>query len=235
MKIGALWNRALNASLQKLLLKAKLLPDPEERGDLRYIPRAEIQDLVKPHAMIRVDASYSYSDGSLPWCDLHVLLSIAVDRHPKSVVEVGTFDGQTTRHLAVNLPESTIHTIDLPEAASEELPEIIPKDDFHLIHSRRVGWVFKSDVSITNVTQHFGDTATLAFPPAELYFIDGSHTYEYVRNDTEKALDCSVAKTILWHDCDYWHPGVLKYLRELTESGRPVRRIKGTHMAVLFR
>jgi hypothetical protein len=114
----------------------------------------------------------------------------------------------------------------------------MPKDDFHLITSRRVGVEYRSDPSISNVVQHFGDTATWDFGIAEgatFYYIDGAHTYEYARNDTEKALAAARgrAATLMWHDCDRWHPGVARWIAEMATTGYPVKRIAGTRLAIM--
>jgi hypothetical protein len=228
-------DRLLNATVASILRKARLLPTPEH-GDLGQIPKATLQHILKSRPIIRVDGLYSPSsvDGSLPWCDVTALLSIAIERSPKTVVEIGTLHGNTTRLLAINLPNSHIYTIDLPE---NEDPTAggLEKDDLHLIRSRRLGAEFRSDPSIRNVTQLLGDTATMEFPSAEFFYIDGSHTYEYVKNDTQRAMSISEAKTIIWHDCDVSHPGVTKWLCEMVDAGCPVRRIIGTNLAVLYR
>jgi hypothetical protein len=216
----------MNVSISKVLNKLR-------SGDLNRIKSVTIKEILSSGQIVRVDGSYSYVDGSLPWSDATALLSIAMDRAPKTIVEIGTLHGHTTRLLALNFPTSQIHTIDLP-ADPNLASGTLPKDDFHLIKGRRLGEEFRSDPSINNVTQHLGDTAILPFPDAELFFIDGSHTYEYVKNDTEKAMVTGRAKTLIWHDCDSTHPGVTRWLRELAERGLPVRRIVGTSLAVLF-
>jgi len=61
----------------------------------------------------------------------------------------------------------------------------LPKDDSHLIGNRRVGEAIVSDPTLTNVTQHY--SATWVFSPVQglhFVFIDGSHTYGYIRSDT---------------------------------------------------
>jgi hypothetical protein len=217
----------MNVSIARIVQRAK-----ERTGNLGRIKSIRLQDLLKGQPIIRMDGAYAYVDGSLPWADATALMSIAVDRAPKTVVEIGTLHGHTTRLLALNLPNAQIDTIDLPPDPTMAAGTL-PKDDFHLIIGRRLGEEYRSDPSITNVTQHLGDTAMLPFPDAEFFFIDGSHTYEYVKNDTEKALAKSAVKTIVWHDCDANHPGVTKSLRELTDRGLPVKRILGTNLAVL--
>lgn len=226
--------RLLNVTPAAILRKLHVLPKPRVDPNLLQIPAVPLSEALKGRPTIRVDGLYSYVDGSLPWADIIALLSIAVDRHPQTVVEIGTLHGHTTRLLAINLPMSQIHTIDLPldftPASGEQ-----EKDDLHLIRNRRVGEEYRSDPSVTNVIQHLGDTARLPFPEGELYYIDGAHTYEYVRNDSEKALNISKVKTIIWHDCDEAHPAVTRRLHEMTIEGFPVRRIANTHLAVLDR
>lgn len=228
-------DRLLNASAASVLRKAHLLPDPEH-GDLGHIPKASLQEFLRGRPTVLVDGLYSPSsvDGSLPWCDVTALLSIAVERAPRTVIEIGTLHGHTTRLLAINLPDSQVYTVDLPENA-DPYTTGMEKDDFHLIRGRRLGEQFRSDPSIGNITQLLGDTATMTFPKAEFVYIDGSHTYEYVKNDTAKALDESEAKTLVWHDCDGSHTGVTRWLREMVDRGYPVRRVANTNLAVLYR
>ncbi len=204
---------------------------------LDQIPEVPLPDLVA-RPLIRIDGSYTYVEGSLPLCDLVALLSVVVDRAPGTVFEIGTFNGHTTRLMALNVPNAQIHTVDLPEdftgtPAEQPSGDGPEKDDWHLIQSRRVGAQYRADPSITNVTQHFGDTAKYPFPAADLFFIDGSHTYSYVRNDTEKAFATGSAKTLLWHDCDRGHPDISRWLLEMIQAGHPVRRIQDTNLAIL--
>ena len=206
---------------------------------LKRIPEIELRRLVRSFSPLFVDSRYVCVEGSLPWVDLVTLLTIACDRRPKAVLEIGTFYGHTARLLALNLPDSVVHTIDLPLAFDRKADDVVlPKDDFHLIKGRQVGAAFQGDHSIANIVQHYGDTAIWDFSQvqdASVFFIDGSHTYEYARNDTEKCLAAANGRpcTLLWHDCDGGHRGVIRYLAELACSGYPVRRIAGTNLAVL--
>ena len=61
-------------------------------------------------------------------------LAAAIEE-PEVVLEIGTYNGATTRLIALNLPRAKIHTLDLPpDISSEELHQSkLPKDDFHLI------------------------------------------------------------------------------------------------------
>jgi hypothetical protein len=212
-----------------------------EYRDLESIPAVSLESLLHSPPMILVDGTHAYVDGSLPSRDLLALLALLVDRAPQVVLEVGTFHGMTTRLMARNLPGAKIHTVDLPE----ELPDtsaqpsaLLPKDDFHLISSRRLGHAYRSDPSVKNVVQHAEDTAVWDFGAAEdatFFFIDGSHTYEYAKNDSLKSLAACAGRcgTIVWHDCNRIHPGVTRWLAEMIADGFPIQRIEGTDLAVL--
>jgi hypothetical protein len=83
--------------------------------------------------------------------------------------------------------------------------------------------------------QHFGDTANFNFSKfgnPTFFFIDGSHTYEYCENDSEKCLAlCQGKGLFLWHDCDHSHPGVVRFISEWRAAGRNIARIEGTGLA----
>jgi hypothetical protein len=234
MALGTFAQRLMNVSPAKITRKLRqrgLLAKTLEEDLLDQIPRIALSEIVG-RQIVRIDGSYSHVDGSLPLCDLLALLSVLVSRSPQTVLEIGTFNGYTTRLMALNLPGAEIHTIDLPENFSDSGAGM-PKDDWHLISGRRVGSEYRADPSITSVKQHFGDTAEYVFPAAEIFFIDGSHTYAYVRNDTEKALMSSATKVLIWHDCDQNHPEVTRWLVEMIHNGYPVRHIEGTNLAIL--
>lgn len=222
----------MDVSLRKVAERVYRWYRPFPPNYFPQIPRVELGKLVG-RPLVTVDGGYSYKDGSLPWGDILALLSVMVDRAPKSVLEIGTFHGHTTRLMALNMPRAAIYTMDLPENFAPEDDTGLKKDDWHLINSRRVGAEYRADSSITNVKQLFGDTAECEFPDAELFFIDGAHTYEYVRNDTTKALASPAAKTLLWHDSDGGHRDVTRWLAGMIQAGYPVRQIEGTNLAIL--
>ena len=154
-------------------------------------------------------------------------------------MEIGTYNGATTRLIALNLPRAKIHTLDLPPDmhSAESHQSKLPKDDFHLIGNRRIGEAFLSDPAIINVTQHFGDSATWDFSPVQGFdfvFIDGSHTYQYIRSNTIRCAEAAAGRAaFFWHDFDYCHYDVVRYLTEMASAGLPVRRIASTNMAMM--
>ena len=188
----------------------------------------------KPSIQLTVQ---NYEDGILPTEQAVALLAIAVVENPKEVFEIGTFCGHTTKLLAQNLREALIHTIDLPPDFSpgNDPAQKIPKDDFHLINQRTVGREFQNEHGSDRIIQHYGDTADWDFSQvknATFFFIDGSHTYEYCKNDSEKCYRvCRGKGTFFWHDCDLDHVGVLQFIKEWRALGRNIVRIRGTSLA----
>jgi predicted O-methyltransferase YrrM len=63
----------------------------------------------------------------------------------------------------------------------------------------------------------------------DMIFIDGSHSYEYVQNDTRRALEmCAPNGLILWHDYMIWND-VTDYLNNLSGT-LPLRHMRGTSL-----
>lgn len=189
---------------------------------------------------IKVDLHFADISGSTPIRDLMVILALAIHQQPKAALEFGTFYGSTTKNLANNLPDATIHTIDLPPD-SKQAQDIIkdrPVDDLHLIESRQLGKAFRDTPFSSRIVQHEGDTATYDYSiirdEVSFFLVDGSHTYEYAKNDTIKAFSVSSTfSTIAWHDCDDTHPGVTRWLGELIDAGLQVQRVRDTVVAFM--
>ncbi len=204
---------------------------------LHQIPTVHLTDLLgdrKCQIRLRV---MKYEDGMLPYREAVTLLSLLVVEQPREVLEIGTYMGHTVRAMAENLERSIIHTIDLPPdfSAEKDAGSFPPKDDFHLIARRIVGREFKGQPIENRIVQHFGDTALMDFGQIgepTFFFIDGSHTYEYCRNDSEKCLAiCPQGGTFFWHDCDEMHPGVVKLILEWRALSRNIVRIEETGLA----
>ena len=166
----------------------------------------------------------------------HSLASYAIDLvslcwvcraiEPRVVFEIGTLEGYTALHFALNTPpEARVYTPDLPpDAASAPLLPTTLMDDVHIQGARRRhGYLFDSFPERAKITCLYGDSASFDFSPysgqVDLFFIDGAHSYEYVRADTLNALRCTrPGGVILWHD--YGRVGVNGVSRWLHELAR---------------
>ena len=112
-------------------------------------------------------------------------------------------------------------------------------DDRNIRDQRGVDRCFFDGTSVSGKIQRlFGDSATFDYASFEarvdLFFIDGAHSYEYVRSDTLNALRCCrPGSVIAWHDFGrFGVNGVTRWLRELSRS-RAVYCVPGGSLAFM--
>ena len=169
-----------------------------------------------------------------------VLCALAQLLACRTIFEIGTFRGDTSWLLAHNLPHAHVFTLDLPgpESAGRVRLEITDVDEY--FHTWGRGERFRGTPEGLRITPLVGDSATFDFSPyrgaMDLIYIDASHSYSYVRADTEAALAMlSPSGTIVWDDYTYY-PGIYAYLNELAPTlDRPIYHLLGTRLAVYAR
>lgn len=141
------------------------------------------------------------------------------------ILEIGTSSGGTTWHLAANAgKEASIFTVDLPphyshiKYSSNKLATMRATGD-------KLGMLFRGTPESERITQILVDSKDilkeLGDNKFDFIFIDGAHTYEYVKNDTQNALKLiKDGGYIVWHDYFVFYPdfGVFDYLRELNKK-----------------
>jgi predicted O-methyltransferase YrrM len=178
--------------------------------------------------------------------DLESFLLAALAKGTKRLFEFGTGSGRTTYLLAMNSePDARITTISMPRDRQMKLANQMncAEVDHTLSESRWEGFVYTSTPAAQKIEQLFQDTATLDATPyretMDLIFVDGGHSYPYVKNDSERALEMvAPGGTIVWHDYRGLFPretrGVFQYLNEL-RCTIPLRRIEDTSLVVYRR
>lgn len=173
-----------------------------------------------------------------------VLATLA--RHARTVFEFGTATGRTTWLLARNSPPGArVTTLTLaPDETGKYQTE--PGDTAAAARAARAESGHRSflysgtDVEV-KVEQLYGDSKE--FDPTrwsgrcDLVFVDGSHAYSYVLNDSEKALEMvAPGGLVLWHDYrDRWATtrDVYRALN-LLRANLPLVHLAGTSL-VAFR
>lgn len=205
-------------------------------GDAPRLPIVPIDRITSPATQIALPEPLA-ADGNVTLLELLVLSRLVRERRPRSVFEIGTFDGRTTLALAMNAPDDAIvHTLDLPPHTATDLA--IEPAERAFIDKPKSGTRFLGTNAAKNIRQLYGDSATFDFTPfsADFVFVDGSHAYEYVLSDSERALSLIRGSgTIVWHDYGEW-VGVTRALDELaTTNARfaDLRAIEGTTLAIL--
>ena len=168
-----------------------------------------------------------------------VLAALSVLLEAESIFEIGTFAGEATWVLAHNQPKARVYTLDLPGPEAVAVAGLELTDPEYFAHWDRGGY-FKGTPEAERITQLLGDSASFDFSPysgkMDLVYIDASHSYSYVRSDTEAAFGMlSELGMIVWDDYTYY-PGIYAYLNEIAPTlDHPIFHILGTRLAVYSR
>jgi hypothetical protein len=170
--------------------------------------------------------------------DLVALCMLCRLGKPRRIFEIGTLHGCGALQMALNAPEAEVFTLDLEGSPQLKTTEI---DRRHAVEGQKRKLVFAGRPEGGRIRVLYGDSATFDFGPFEnsvdLFYIDGAHSYEYVKNDTMKALKCTREGGIIaWHDygrCGV--NGVSRWLNEFRNQGNKVYRIPGGSLAYLLR
>lgn len=99
-----------------------------------------------------------------------------------------------------------------------------------------VGELYRGTESETKIHQLYGDSGVFDFEgfygKVNLVFVDGNHTYENVKTDSENAFRIlSSGGVIIWDDYHAeWGPGVIRALHEITD--KRLYQVIGTRFAV---
>lgn len=171
--------------------------------------------------------------------DRAVLCAITKITQPKTFFEIGTYLGETTLAVARNNPQATIYTLDLPAPEGRKSATLEMTDEYLFDRWDR-GSAFAGTPEAGRIQQLAGDSASFDFTPyigkMDAVFVDASHSYSYVKSDTEAALKIlSPTGTILWHDYPTY-PGIFAYLNELgAKSDGKIYHVMGTGLALSSR
>lgn len=149
-------------------------------------------------------------------------------QNPRVLLEIGTFDGNTTLQLAANsAPGAVIYTVDLPDSRSSQMHASGEKPR-RFVPSQYAG----------KVLQKLADTMTADFAELcdghrpDLVFIDAGHRYSNVKNDTEKTLAIlAEGGLLIWHDYAYNCAGVFNYLNEFAATC-PLYQLRDSSLVV---
>jgi methyltransferase family protein len=156
-----------------------------------------------------------------------ILCALVKKIQPQTILEIGTFKGGTTWHLCQNAPpDTTIYTLDLPD---DEVPADVT--DLRLAANKRRPFLPSSD----RVQQILIDSKKwdgVLDRKVQFAFIDADHSYEGIRNDTEKTLPLLDSYAcICWHDAlekDFGY-GTMPYLLELRKKGWNIFRLRSAN------
>lgn len=171
------------------------------------IPLATIDELIADRIpQFSIIDRNAIADGNVTSFELDVISSLVRHKQPRTSFEIGTFDGRTTLHIAANgAPDGKVFTLDLPASEVNKTRFELELNEDNFVKKASSGDRFAKSEFRSKITQLYGDSATFDFSPyigqVDFMFVDGSHAYQYVMQDTATALKLvKDGGTILWHD-----------------------------------
>jgi SAM-dependent methyltransferase len=212
------------------------LPEP-------VIPEVELSRIVPENSALQVrEPIPEYA--SVLVLELVVINKLIKVHNPGKLFEIGTFDGRTALNMACNSSAgATVYTLDLPKDELDHTKLPLDPRDKKPIDKEVSGSRYLETDCEKKIVQLYGDSATFDFSPffnaVDFVFIDGSHSYEYVLNDSRQALKLlkNGKGVILWHDYGTFWKGVKKALDELylgSDEFKGLRQIEGTSLVCLI-
>jgi predicted O-methyltransferase YrrM len=196
---------------------AEQLTDPEV--DVTRLPKVSIEEIladvneatvISLWALPQVARSINLHEAAC----IGALLKLVRARR---VFEFGTYRGFSTTQIVLNMPpDGRVFTLDLPLTNLTTKFELDTPGEFEVVQDTRKGELIPNELR-ERITFMAQDSALFDPKPYEgtmdLVFVDGAHTAEYVKNDSEKGWQMlRPGGVICWHDCRFNSPGVIKYL-----------------------
>jgi len=199
------------------------------------VPKKDLREIAKCPSVIL--ENFLTRNGNVSPYELLVLCCLAKARGARRLLEIGTFDGNTTYQLALNTPEDAlIHTIDLPEGEVQTRQPVLDSDLQFIMDEKKERRKFQGTAYESKIIQHFGDSTQYDFQKfckkgrPDFIFIDGGHSYQCVCSDTFNALDIlDEGGCLLWHNFTPLFGGVFHFLKELSKD-LPLFHIEGTQL-----
>ncbi len=205
-------------------------------ADTRSIPTIDLLDIC-PGTQRWTLQSFPSVGASVSPMECAALAALARLVTAKKIFEFGTYKGVSTTQLALNVAKGgTVFTLDLPEDhPAYSLP--IPKPEEQQIAAEGGKGILIPRDLLDRITFLSSDSATFDESPyfgtMDMVFVDGAHSYDYVKNDTEKGFRMLRDGGVLaWHDCTPSHRDVVKYIRE---NHCTAIRVAGTALAYIFK
>ena len=225
--------------------------------DLRHIfgvANSVAQEIADPKSDVRSIRSVDFSNitgsagrflfqafpgvgASITLYEAAALAALCRSVNAKRIFEFGTYKGVSTTQFALNLPaDGMIYTLDLPEDHPAYSFSITKEEERIIAAEGGKGVLVPADchrkVAFLKCDSAEFDT-TPYLNSMDLVFVDGAHSYEYVKNDTIKGLEMlRSGGVITWHDCSPSHPNVVALVKE---SRLQVNRVSGTALAFAFK
>ena len=181
-----------------------------------------------------------FAMGSLGGIQPYTILATILDlKKQRQVLEFGTYRGVGILTIALNTPKDTeIVKVDLlAKPAGDDITTLSRGvKEWAALARDTVGIAFRNHPLATKIRQIRENSPTFearkAVDKIDFGFVDGGHSYECIKYDTENCLSVLSDKgVIVWDDYGWYLDPVCSYLRELLRK-LPHKRIAGTRMVI---
>ena len=237
--LSTVWQRTLLDPIFAPRRFRKAMPEFRKVSDMLFHPGVgslDVGDLpvpAEPIEMLSIAPGY----GGMPAQDIYALSRVIRWVAPKAIFEIGTFQGVTTAHMAVNSC-AEIYTLDLPRDLATDLEEYTGNDAALLQTREEIGKCYRPFNGSGRIHQLFGDSRTFDYGPylgkMDLVLVDACHLFDYVISDSRKAFKLLSPKgAILWHD--FGNSRDVVRALQVVGTQYPVVHLQGTALALYTR
>jgi len=176
---------------------------------------------------------------TIPLAECLSLAAICKFARPRRIFEIGTYMGAATLTMAMNTPSETkIFTLDLLPSARNTHRHGLGVGGFAPFE---VGSFYQGTPFAKKICQLFANSTVFDYSSfygtIDLIYIDGDHTYDFVKLDTGDAFKLLRPNGVIIWDDYVWNEqnpecaGVAQYLAELLES-KSIFQIAGSRFAI---
>lgn len=217
-----------------------------EKSKKAIIPKLELSEIFPGDFSIQLPESVISGDRKT-LLETIVMAKLTKLFNLNNIFEIGTFNGRTTLIMAANCTEKAkVYTLDLKKDKLNSTKYPILSVERKFVNKEIIGLKYLGTNYEKKIIQLYGDSMTFDFSPfynkIDFIFIDGSHSYEYVLNDSKQALKLlrNGKGVILWHDYNtgWWGwEGVTRALNNLYSEAsefKNLKQIRGTSFAYLI-
>ena len=146
-----------------LLTKGKLFREFNEKKrhkhEEKILPVVDAVEIIGSNLSASI-LEASIEDGNVTQEELKTIASLVAAFKPKSIFEIGTFDGRTTLNMAAHSPEDCrIVTLDLPKIKMYDTELRIKSGDMKFIDKEKSGTRFIGTPYEKMITQVYADSA----------------------------------------------------------------------------
>ncbi len=236
MTLSTVWRRTIADAVLNPRRFRKVMPEFRKVSDMLVHPGigswevGSLPVVADPVKLLSLTSVY----GVMPAQDLYALLRVIRWLQPQRIFEIGTFQGVTTAHMAINC-NAEIFTLDMPRDVATDLKGYTENDRALPQPRDNIGHAYRAFNAAGNVHQLLGDSRTFDYTPysgsIDLVLVDACHLFDHVISDSRNAFDLLGQRgVVLWHDFGTGRD-VVRALQVLAKQYSIVH-LEGTALAV---